>query len=94
MINARMAVCSRTSHIWKIKPGLPSAPNLVTKSEKSDAFGYELRESTLDLASAKVSAVLNDQQWESSVFEDNSCAYVQPRIPKQECPVEPQYTED
>ena len=51
-------------------------------------------ESIPDLASAKVSAILNDQQWESSVFEDSSGVYVYPRIPKHECPVKPQYIED
>ncbi|WKA04122.1 hypothetical protein VitviT2T_022182 [Vitis vinifera] len=78
----------------KNKARSASSSDLVTKSEKSDAFGDGLGESIPDLASAKVSAVLNDQQWESSVFEDSSGVYVQPRIPKQECPVEPQYTED
>ena len=44
--------------------------------QRADA---QLGESIPDLASAKVLDVLNDQQWEFSVFENSSGVYVQPR---------------
>ena len=78
----------------KNKARSASSSDLVTKSETSDAFGDGLEEITSGLASAKVSSVLNDQQWESVVFEDRSGVNVQPRMPKQEYAVGPQYAED
>ena len=74
--------------------GCISLPISAYGSKELQKTDSQLGESIPDLASAKVSAVLNDQQWESSVFEDSPGVYVQPRIPKHESPVKPQYVED
>lgn len=78
----------------KNKASSASGSDLVTMSEKTDGFADGLEGGIHALPSPNVSVVLNDPQQESSIFEDGSGVCVQPRIPKQDHPAGPQYSED